>query len=148
MDAERERLQVADAARLEWEEATAAMAAAASQARAELETRGPARWDAARPQVEAAEVREVQAGEPTAASEDEAQAETSGEVDEPEAGQEIERADLDAKPGAWPEARAEMAADLDPEALTLMASVDADMAATGRSEFDDNLARAQAGAEC
>jgi hypothetical protein len=40
-----------------------------------------------------------------------------------------------------------MAADVDPEALTVMASADADMAAISRSEFDDNLARAQAGAE-
>jgi hypothetical protein len=40
-----------------------------------------------------------------------------------------------------PEAQAEMAADVDPEALTVMASADADMAAISRSEFDDNLAR-------
>jgi hypothetical protein len=48
---------------------------------------------------------------------------------------------------AWPEARAEMAADVDPGALTVMASADADMTAISCREFDDNLDRAQAGAE-
>jgi hypothetical protein len=64
MDATRERLQVADAARLEWEEATAAKAEAASQARSELKARGPAHWDEHRREAQAAEVREVQADEP------------------------------------------------------------------------------------
>jgi hypothetical protein len=49
MDADRERLQVADAARREWEEATAAEAEAAEQARTELGRRGPARWDEDKP---------------------------------------------------------------------------------------------------
>ena len=40
-----------------------------------------------------------------------------------------------------------MAADIDPEALTVMAEADAELAAISNSEFDDNLARAQAGAE-
>jgi hypothetical protein len=146
MDAKRERLRVADAARREWEEATAARAEAASQAREELAKRGPARWDEARPQA-AAEVRQVQADDPAAAPQREAQAETTAGIAEPEPGQEFERVDLDADARAWPEARAEMAADVDPDALTVMASADADMAAIDRSEFDDNLARAQAGAE-
>jgi hypothetical protein len=146
LDAKLERLQVADAARREWEEATAAKAEAARQARAELEARGPARRDEHRAEAQAAAVRELQADEPAAAPEPEAQAEIAAGIDEPEPGQEIERADLDAA-GVWPEARAEMAADVDPEALTVMASAGADMAAISRSEFDGNLARAQAGAE-
>jgi hypothetical protein len=40
-----------------------------------------------------------------------------------------------------------MTADIDPEALTVMAEAGADMEAAARSEFDANLARAQAGAE-
>jgi hypothetical protein len=64
-----------------------------------------------------------------------------------ESGQEIGHVDLAADARAWPEARAEMAADVNPEVLTVMASADADMAAINHSEFDDNLARAQAGAE-
>ena len=62
---------------------------------------------------------------------------------------EIERTEpaAEAAAGAWPEARAEMEADVDPEALTVMAEADAEMTAISRSEFDDNLARAQAGAE-
>jgi len=46
----------------------------------------------------------------------------------------------------WAEARAEMTADIDPEALTVMAEADAGMEASARGEFDANLARAQAGA--
>jgi len=145
LNAHRDGLQVADAARCEWEEATAAKAEAGSQARAELKARGPARWDEHRPQAEAAEAREVQADEPGA----ETQAEAAAGIDKPELGPEIERAEpvAEAETGAWPEAQAEMTADVDPEALTVMASADADMAAISRSEFDDNLARAQAGAE-
>jgi hypothetical protein len=126
MDAHRARLQVADAARLEWEEANADKAEAARQARAELETRGPASLEEHTPDA-TAQVREVQADDPAAAMEHDAQAK--------------------AETRAWPEARAEMAADIDPEALTVMAEADADIATAGRSEFDDNLARAQAGAE-
>jgi hypothetical protein len=40
-----------------------------------------------------------------------------------------------------------MEADIDPEVLTVMARAGAGMEASARSEFDDNLARAQAGAE-
>ena len=49
----------------------------------------------------------------------------------------------------WPSraGRAELAADVDPEALTVMAEADADMAAISHSEFDANLARDQAGAQ-
>jgi conjugative relaxase-like TrwC/TraI family protein len=146
MDAHRARLQVADAARLEWEEATAAKAEAARQARAELETRGPARPEEHKPQP-AAEQREVQADEPAAAPEHDAQAGTTAGDGEPEPGQEISRPAVEAETGAWPEARGEMTADIDPEALTVMAEADADLGAAVRSEFDDNLARAQAGAE-
>jgi hypothetical protein len=46
----------------------------------------------------------------------------------------------------WPEAQASIEADVDPDALTVMATVDADLAAADPT-FDDNLARAQAGAE-
>jgi hypothetical protein len=147
LDAERDRLQVADAARLEWEEATATKAEAASAARAELEARGPARWDQYRPEPQAIEVPEAQAAEPAVTLEHEARAETTAGIDEAEAGQEIGHVEPAAGAGAWPEAQAEMAADVDPEALTVMASADATMAAISRSEFDDNLARAQAGAE-
>jgi hypothetical protein len=42
--------------------------------------------------------------------------------------------------GAWPEAQADLEADIDPEALTVMASVEADFTA-----IDANLARAHAG---
>ncbi len=79
--ADRERLQVADAARREWAEATAAKAGAAEQARTELDRRGPARRDEPRPQAGAAEAREVQAAGAGA----EAQAETSAEIDAPAA---------------------------------------------------------------
>jgi conjugative relaxase-like TrwC/TraI family protein len=105
MEAHRARLQVAAAARLEWEEATAAKAEAARQARAELQTRGPARPGEHKPQPAAGQ-REVQAGEPATAS----------AVPEPEAETET-----------LAEARAEMAADIDPEALTVMAEADTDM---------------------
>ena len=140
MGAARERLQVADAARREWAEATAAKAEAATRARAELDTRGPARWEEARPEVQAADTAEVEARQ---------EAETTAEVLEPEAGQEIGRKDpaIDVEAGAWPKAQAEMAAEVDPDALTVMASVDADMAAVDSSEFDDNLARARTGAK-
>lgn len=40
-----------------------------------------------------------------------------------------------------------MAADVDPEALAVMALTDAELEAVGRREFDANPARAQAGAE-
>lgn len=122
IEAKRERLKVADAARREWEEATAAEAEAADQARAELETRGPGQGD---------EARQVQADKPAAAPETGAQAQPA----------------IEAETGAWPEARTGMAADVDPEALTVMAAADADINAISRGEFDDNLARAQAGAE-
>lgn len=136
LDARRERLQVADAARREWEQASAAKAEAASQARSELDARGHER------QAKAAEAREVQADAPAAGP----QAETETRIDEPghQAGRPEPAAEAEA--GAWLEARAEMAADVDPEALTVMAEADADMAAID-SRFDDNLARAQAGAE-
>lgn len=124
LDATQERLQVADAARREWEEATAAKAENASQARAELEARGPARWDGHRAEAQAAELREVQAGEPAVTPEPEV-----ARLDEP--GHEIERTEpaAEAEAGAWSEAQAEISADVDPEALTVMASADADMAA-------------------
>ena len=51
----------------------------------------------------------------------------------------MEQADAEAEAGPWREAQAEMAAEVDPEALTVMASIEADFAA-----IDDNLARAQA----
>jgi hypothetical protein len=51
----------------------------------------------------------------------------------------------EAEAGAWPEAQAEIAADAG--ALTVMAEADAEMNAISRSDFHDDLARAQAGAE-
>jgi hypothetical protein len=136
LEADRERLQVADAARREWGEATASAAEAADKARAELDQRGPARWDEARPEAQAENGREVQADAAAA----EVEAETAGEIEagvDPAAG---------VSGGAWPEAEASMGADIDPEALTVMATADADLAAAD-AVFDDNLARAQAGAE-
>lgn len=117
MEAHRARLQVAAAARLEWEEATAATAETARQAHAELEARGPARPDEHTPRAEP-EARGVQADEPAPAP-------------EPEPAQETGRADLEAE--AWPEARAEITAIVDPEALTVMAKAAADLAAASRS---------------
>jgi hypothetical protein len=52
---------VADAARREWEEATAAKADAAQRARAELDQRGPARWDEAKPEAAAEQPAEKEA---------------------------------------------------------------------------------------
>jgi hypothetical protein len=75
------------------------------------------------------------------------QAETAAGSSEPEPAQEIERTDLNTAAGTWPEPQAEIIADIDPEALIVMASANADMAVISRSEIDDNLARAQAGAE-
>jgi conjugative relaxase-like TrwC/TraI family protein len=63
--AEGDRLRVAQAARQEWAEANAAKAEAAAQARAELKTRGPARFHGEKPEL-AAE-REVQAVDPAQA---------------------------------------------------------------------------------
>lgn len=146
LEAHHERLQVADAARREWEEATGAKAEAARRARTELERRGPARPEGQQPQ--AGDAREVQAGEPAAAPDPAAQTQPAADTGEPRPGQEISHSpDAEADTGAWPEARDELAADVDPEALTVMAAADADMTAAARSEFDDNLARAQAGAE-
>ncbi len=53
-------------------------------------------------------------------------------------------ADVDTGAEAWPEAQASMEADIDPDALTVMAKADADLAAIDDSTFDENLARAQA----
>jgi hypothetical protein len=156
LTADRAQLQVADAARLEWEEATVAKAEAANEARAELEARGPARWDEHRPGAQAAEARAVQAAEPAAEAEadQETQAETAAGVAEvdrtsSEARREAILAELgtqldqpEAEDGTWPEAQAEMGAEVDPEALTVMASIEADLTA-----IDDNLDRAQAGAD-
>jgi conjugative relaxase-like TrwC/TraI family protein len=155
MEAHRARLQVADAARLEWEEATAAKAQAASEARGELQARGPA-WAAERtPRPAAAEAPEARPGEhgavpPGSASQvpPEAGHQAADAADlqhQAEAAQEAGREAATA--GAWPEARAELAADVDPEALTIMAAADADMTAVSHSEFNADLARAQAGAE-
>jgi hypothetical protein len=49
---------------------------------------------------------------------------------------------------AWPEAQVEMADDVDPEALTVMASIEADFAAIhdGAAAMRADLDRAQAGA--
>ena len=47
-ETDRERLQVADAARREWEEATAAAAEEAGRSRAELSHRGSVRWSGTR----------------------------------------------------------------------------------------------------
>jgi hypothetical protein len=55
---------------------------------------------------------------------------------------ELTQAGAAAEADAWPEARANLEADIDPEALAVMASVEADFAV-----IDDNLVRAQAGAE-
>jgi conjugative relaxase-like TrwC/TraI family protein len=130
MEAHRARLQVANAARLEWEEANAAKAEAARQARAELEARGLARPGEHKPQP-AAEVREVQADEHGPVPEHEAHAETAAETSGPEPGREISRPApaAEAGPETWTEARAEITADIDPEALTVMAEADADMTA-------------------
>jgi hypothetical protein len=97
--AEGDRLRVAQAARREWAEANAAKAEAAAQARAELDTRGPARR--ARPGPGAAGMRQVQAIDPAdAALWREMQAETAARIrelnrtfPEPEAGQEISHVD-------------------------------------------------------
>ena len=132
---DRERLQVADAARREWEEATAAAAAEAEQARAELSHRGSVRWSGTR--LEAAKVPEEQAeleqADPAA----------------PEGDRDISGADLaiDAEAEAWPEAQADMGADVHPGALAVMATVDAELAAVDDSTFDEDLACARAGAE-
>ena len=60
LEADRERLQVADAARREWGETTASAAEGASQARAELNQRGPAQWNEARPEAQAEDGYEIQ----------------------------------------------------------------------------------------
>jgi conjugative relaxase-like TrwC/TraI family protein len=131
MEADRGRLQVADAARQEWAEATAVKAEAAEQARAELDRRGPARQDEARPQAVAAEVREVQAE--AADVEAEAQAETAAEIDTTEAAPGISRPELEAEPVIGQPA-GELTG-IDPEALATMATI------------QGNLADAQAAAE-
>ncbi len=60
------------------------------------------------------------------------QAEPTAEITN--SGREIERTKpaVEAKT-AWPEARAEMSADIDPAALTVMAEADADMTAISSS---------------
>ena len=116
---------MADAARREWAEASAAQAEAAEQARAELDKRGPARWDQARPQAEAADVREVQAD--LAAAEAAAQAETSAEIGTPAPAPEIGRPEPEAEPGIGQPA-GELTG-LDPEALATMTTIQADLAA-------------------
>lgn len=68
MTDERERLQVAGAARREWAETTASKGAAARQARAELDARGPARWDERRPEAQVPEVPQVLAVDPAEAA--------------------------------------------------------------------------------
>jgi hypothetical protein len=51
-----------------------------------------------------------------------------------------ELAPAEAEASAWPEGQADLEADIDPEALTVMASVEADFAS-----IDHNLTRVQAG---
>lgn len=87
---------------------------AADQARAELDARGPARRGETIPENQAENGHEVQADEPTAEGE------------------------------AWPEAQAHVAADIDPEALTVMAETDADLAAIEDASVKDDLDRVQA----
>jgi hypothetical protein len=128
LENDRERLQVADAARREWAEATAATATAtaAEQARSELDQRGPTRSDEAKPEAMAETVREVQADDPAAAIET-AQAETSAEIEQgeiqlPETEADADMAaDVDA--GAWPEAQADMQAGAQAE-LEAAAAID------------------------
>jgi hypothetical protein len=122
LEADRKRLRVADAARREWTEATANIAEAAEQARAELDQRGPGSWEEVRSEGQAETGREVQ-------------------VDATDAGTEV-----DTGAEAWREAHSSVEADVDPDALTVMARVDAELAANDTT-FDDNLARAKAGAE-
>jgi hypothetical protein len=120
--------------------------------------------------AETAEPREVQADEPAAAppgahapvppeagheTTPAAQPERQPEHGEPETGYETRqpehgepetgyetRREAHAGAGAWPEAHAEIAADVDPEALTVMAEADADMTA-----IRANREAAEAGAQ-
>jgi hypothetical protein len=119
---------VADAARREWEEATAAQVDAAEQARAELDQRGPARWDEAKPEAEAADVREVQAVDAEAEAEiqQDAQAEMPAEIDAAKADREIDRAEPEADGGI--EQSGELTG-IDPQALATMAAIQGNLAA-------------------
>jgi hypothetical protein len=162
--AEGEQMKVAQAARDEWAEATAPKAEAAAAARAELRTRGTPRWDEPRPGALAEEEREARAVDPVQAERwSTAQAELAELIRQenrtldpvPEAEREalpdsladwmeqrvaeLDRGDAEGA-AAWPEAQAGLDADIDPDALAVMASVDADFAA-----IDENLARARAG---
>jgi hypothetical protein len=138
LETDRERLQVADAARREWAEATAATAEAAEQARAELDQRGPARWDEARPEARAETGHEVQA--PTSRPSCDPRLRLWSRSTKARSTRPGPRPT--AAPGRGPEAQATMEADVDPGALTVMAKVDADLAAIDEGTFDDNLARA------
>jgi hypothetical protein len=115
------------AARREWEEATAAKADAAEQARAELDKRGPARWNEAKPEVQAVGVREVQAADVEAEAQQDAQAETSAEIDAPEADREIDHVEPEVEAGI--EQRGGELTGIDPEALATMAEIQGNLAA-------------------
>ena len=124
MAADRERLQAADTARRKWEEATAAKADAAEQARAELDWRGPARPDEHRAQADVAEAREVHAADVEA--QQEAHAETSAEIDAPEAAQQVSHAEPEAD-AAIGQQSGELAG-IDPQALDTVASIQRNLA--------------------
>jgi hypothetical protein len=69
-----------------------------------------------------------------------------GEIHKPETKADVDlAADVGTGAGAWPGAQASMEAEVDPNALTVMATADADLAAIDESTFDENLARAQTG---
>ena len=116
------------------------MAEAAEQARAELDQRGPARW----------EVAKSEARSDAAAAE--VGAEVSAEIEQLELNAGKPQADVDRAaevgPGAepWPKAQATMEANVDHDTLSVMATVNADLAAADTT-FDDSLARDQAAAE-
>jgi conjugative relaxase-like TrwC/TraI family protein len=165
------RLRVTEAARREWEEAAAGKAEAARQARAELDRRGSARWDDARPQpaaeratqaaslVEAARQRQVQQQR-----EAESRQRNQGGI-LPEAQPERETPSMD--PAVWAEFKAAQTARVEAgkaarrEAMTSAVPVTgAEMDRNAReldrldpeaiaviSSIEGNLARAKAGAE-
>jgi hypothetical protein len=168
-------MRIAQAARGEWAEATAAAAEAAGVARAELSTRGAPRWDEPRQKAQAAEVPAAQAGEvPGTQAVDPAQAERwrsaqaeladliGGENRTLDRMPEAERETLPDSLRDWMDqrmaelARADAEAEADasawPEAQAeLEADIDPEaltVMAAAEAAFgviDDNLARAQAG---
>ena len=138
LEADRERLQVADSARLEWEETTADKARGAGQARAELDRRGPARWDEhrARPEAQAPEASEHQAGET-------ADAELWSEID---ARAEAEGSELD-RDAAEPAAEAEQGPGIEQGRRELTAPAEAIAAIQANREAAEAAAAELAGKE-